>query len=140
MAIPDALWTYIRGLKSHDVDLIGSTFADGIAFVTPVKTMNREEILAFLSALYRGFPDWAYDHDPPEHRGDDAYAVLWHQGGTQTQTLALPGFPEWSATDRRRMARIVRAKGSPSEVRVDRLLQEHTTFREALGRAFYPGK
>jgi hypothetical protein len=101
MAIPDALWTYIRGLKSHDVELIGSTFADGIAFVTPVKTMNREEILAFLSALYSGFPDWAYDHDPPEHRGEDAYAVLWRQGGTHTHGLALPGFPAVEATDRK---------------------------------------
>ena len=101
MAIPDALSVYIQGLKSHDIELIGSTFADGIEFVTPVKTMNGEEILVFLRALYSGFPDWAYEHDPPEHRGEDAYAVLWRQGGTHTQALALPGFPAVEAMGRK---------------------------------------
>ena len=100
MTIPSALGAYIQGLKTHDVDLIGSSFAEEIAFVTPVKTMHRAEIMAFLTALYSGFPDWAYDHDPPEDRGGDSWAVLWRQGGTHTRALALPGFPTVEATGR----------------------------------------
>ena len=101
MQIPGALSTYVRGLETHDVSLIASSFADGVRFVTPVRTMAREEILAFLTALYGGFPDWAYDHDPPEHRGGNSYAVLWRQGGTHMGALALPGFPAVAPTGRK---------------------------------------
>ena len=63
-AIPTALAEYVfAGLKSHDLDRIAATFRNDIVFVTPVRTMHRDEILAFLGALYRGFPDWNYDHD-----------------------------------------------------------------------------
>ena len=91
-AIPKALADYMRGLSSHDVELIGSTFAGDIRFVTPAKTMAKAEILQFLAALYRGFPDWSYDHDPPEIRADGSIGVKWRQGGTHTATLEFPGF------------------------------------------------
>ena len=97
---PHALSRYMEGLRGHDIDLIGSTFSDETRFVTPVRSMDRAQTLAFLTALYDGFPDWHYDNDPPEHRGGEDWAVRWRQGGTHTQTLALPGFPEVPATDR----------------------------------------
>ena len=90
--IPEALLTYMEGLKTHDIDLIGSTFADYIRFVTPVWTAGREQVLDFLGALYRAFPDWTYDHEPPEKLGDELYAVKWKQGGTHTRRLHFPGF------------------------------------------------
>ena len=89
----------MNGLRNHDVDAIGRTFADGIAFVTPVRTMGRDEILEFLTALYAGFPDWHYDNDPPEFRGEATWRVNWRQGGTHSETLALPGFPAVPATN-----------------------------------------
>ena len=97
-ALPSALVTYMHGLATHDVDLIGSTFAPDIRFVTPAKTMLKEEILAFLAALYRGFPDWHYDHDPPVIRDDGSIGVNWRQGGTHTGTLEFPGFDACTAT------------------------------------------
>jgi len=65
---PTALLTYMDGLRHHDVDKIGSTFADNIHFVTPVRKMDKQQTLAFLEALYAGFPDWHYDNDPPTTR------------------------------------------------------------------------
>lgn len=97
-SIPQPLRTYIDGLKRHDLDRIASSFADGIIFVTPARTMERDEILAFLAALYRGFPDWHYDHDPPVVRDDGTIGVKWRQGGTHTATLAFPGFEACEAT------------------------------------------
>ncbi len=97
---PPALARYIEGLKTHDIEKIGSTFSDDIVFVTPAKTMHREQILAFLSALYRAFPDWSYDHDEPVHRADGMIGVNWRQGGTHTGTLAFPGFDPVPATGR----------------------------------------
>ncbi len=91
-SVPDALLNYIEGLKTHDIDLIASTFAESIQFVTPVRSMEREQILDFLSALYRGFPDWSYDHDTPVFEGGNSYAVKWRQGGTHTGPLAFSGF------------------------------------------------
>jgi len=89
---PSGLLTYMEGLRRHDIAMIGSTFAPELRFVTPVRSMDTVQTLAFLSALYTGFPDWHYDNDPPEP---------WRQGGTHIQTLALPGFPEVPATNRK---------------------------------------
>jgi hypothetical protein len=96
--IPSALWTYIEGLRSHDIEKIASTLADDVRFVTPAKTMEKQEIVAFLSALYRGFPDWTYAYEIPERLENDCYGVKWHQGGTHTGPLAFPGFPGVEAT------------------------------------------
>ncbi len=96
--IPEPLAIYIEGLKARDVEKIGSTFADDIVFVTPARTMAKHEILAFLAALYRGFPDWSYDHDPPVFRKDGSIGVKWRQGGTHTGTIAFPGFDAYEAT------------------------------------------
>ncbi len=92
--IPDALSTYMEGLRQHDISRIASTFSDETRFVTPVRQMNKAQTLEFLTALYEGFPDWHYDNDPPEHRGGENWAVRWRQGGIHTDTLALPGYPE----------------------------------------------
>ena len=96
--IPQSLIDYIHGLATHDVALIGSSFADGIQFVTPAKTMVANEILNFLSALYHGFPDWSYDHDEPTFCEDGSIGVKWRQGGTHTATLEFPGFEAYAAT------------------------------------------
>lgn len=84
-----------------DIEKIGASFSADIKFITPTKTMERAEILDFLTALYRGFPDWRYDNDPPILCEDDRYGVKWRQGGTHTATLEFPGFDAYAATDRR---------------------------------------
>lgn len=98
LGIPAPLLLYMEGLRNHDLEMIRHSFCDGIQFVTPERTMEREEILAFLGALYRGFPDWAYDHDPPVLRGDGRIGVKWRQGGRHTETLEFPGFDAYAAT------------------------------------------
>jgi len=58
----------MEGLKKHDVDGIAAIVSDDLAFVTHTKTLSQEQFLQMLQALYAGFPDWHYDHDPPELR------------------------------------------------------------------------
>ena len=99
-AIPAVLRTYIAGLNAHDLDKIAETVSGDLAFVTPTKTLGKEEFLRMLRALYEGFPDWHYDHDVPELRGD-VIAVQWRQGGTHTGTFALPGLAPIPATGRK---------------------------------------
>ena len=96
-SIPPVLWTYIEGLKNHDVEGIGRTVSEDLAFITPSKTLNRREFLQMLRAIYAGFPDWHYEHDAPELR-QTVIAVKWRQGGTHTGTLALPGSTPIPAT------------------------------------------
>jgi hypothetical protein len=74
----------MEGLKTHDIELIGSSFANDIRFVTPAKIMKKDQIFDFLSALYRGFPNWTYDHDEPLLFDDGTIGVNWRQGGTHT--------------------------------------------------------
>lgn len=99
--VPAALRDYMDGLRAHDLDKIAGTFAGDIRFVTPARTMARQQIVDFLSALYTGFPDWHYDNDPPEDLGDGRWRVKWRQGGNHTADLVLPGFPTAPATGRR---------------------------------------
>ena len=96
--LPPALDLYLAGLKSHDLGKIAESFAGEIVFVTPARTMDHDEILAFLGALYRGCPDWHYDHDPPLFRADGRIGIKWRQGGTHTATLEFPGFEAHAAT------------------------------------------
>jgi predicted ester cyclase len=97
--IPAVMNTYIEGLKAHDVDRIAATVADDVAFITASRTLNKEQFLGMLRALYAGFPDWHYDHDEPERRGD-VIAVKWRQGGTHTETFAWPGLDPIPPTGR----------------------------------------
>ena len=88
--IPAFFYSYIEGLKTHDVEMIADTVADELRFVTATTTLNKQQFLAMLRALYAGFPDWHYDHDAPEVR-DALIAVRWRQSGTHLGILALPG-------------------------------------------------
>lgn len=98
--IPAPLKVYMDGLRSHDIDMIASSFCEDSIFMTPVRTMNRGQILTFLSALYDGFPDWHYDNDPAEFCGDITWRVKWRQGGVHSRALALPDFPVVAATQK----------------------------------------
>ena len=97
--VPDVMDDYIEGLKAHDVERIAGTVADDLAFVTPTTALDKEQFLQMLRALYAGFPDWHYEHNRPECRGD-VIAVRWRQGGTHTGTFDLPGLAPVPATGR----------------------------------------
>ena len=101
VAIPSPLALYMEGLRSHDLSKIEGSFAGDVRFVTPTRTMESSEILSFLAALYRGFPDWTYDNDPPVLTDKGAIGVKWRQGGTHTGALAFPGFDSYPATGRK---------------------------------------
>ncbi len=68
--VPAVLRRYIDGLKAHNVDNIAAAVSDELVFVTPARVLNKEQFLSMLRALYAGFPDWHYDHDEPECRGE----------------------------------------------------------------------
>lgn len=87
--VPQCLQSYMEGLQTHDVDKIATTVSDSLEFVTPTKTLNKQEFLAMLRAIYTAFPDWSYDHDAPEIH-EDVIAIQWRQGGTHTGVLSLP--------------------------------------------------
>lgn len=98
---PSALAAYVAGLEARNVTAIGASLAEEVRFVTPVRTMDKPEVLAFLSALYAGFPDWSYQRDEPQRLPDGAYVVRWRQGGVHSGALALPGFAPVPPTGRR---------------------------------------
>jgi predicted ester cyclase len=97
--LPAVLRSYIEGLKTQDVDKIATAVSDEFVFVTPARTLKKEQFLSMLRALYAGFPDWQYDHDKPEWRGD-TIAIRWRQRGTHTKTFAWPGLAPIRATGR----------------------------------------
>lgn len=97
--IPAVLYRYIAALKAHDVDAVASTAAADIAFIGATRTLDKAGFLAMLRALYTGFPDWHYDHDPPRRNGE-ILSVRWRQGGTHTGVFALPGLEPIAPTGR----------------------------------------
>ena len=98
--IPVAIRVYMEGLKTRDVDKIAGTVADDVALVTPQRTLGKERFLAFLRALYTGFPDWHYEHSFPEVEGE-MIVVKWRQGGTHLGTFAMPGIEPVPATGKK---------------------------------------
>ena len=52
-----------------------------------------------LRALYAAFPDWRYEHSPPELR-QEFIATKWRQGGTHTGTFEMAGLDPIEATGR----------------------------------------
>lgn len=91
-AIPVVIEKYIDGLKKQDVAQIAAAVADELAFVTTRQTVDKTLFLQMLQALYAGFPDWHYDHNPPEFHGD-VIAIKWRQRGTHTGLFSMPGRP-----------------------------------------------
>ena len=97
--IPKALTTYVEGLKTHDIEKIASTVSVDLAFIAATRTLDKPQFLAMLRALYTGFPDWNYDHDPIEFH-ERVYAVKWRQGGTHLGVWAMPGMDPIPPTGR----------------------------------------
>ena len=98
--VPPALQAYIDGLKTHDVQMIAIAVSTDLAFVSFGRTLNKVQFLDMLRALYAAFPDWRYDHSPPE-AGEDVIAIKWRQGGTHTGTFVMPGLDPVDATGRK---------------------------------------
>ncbi|MEO8038028.1 MAG: nuclear transport factor 2 family protein [Betaproteobacteria bacterium] len=95
--IPPVFLDYVAGLKAHDVDRIGSTMAESLQVFSNGRVLTKAEFLPFLRALYTGFPDWTYDHDPAEWH-DDLIAVKWRQSGTHSGVFVFPGLPPIAPT------------------------------------------
>jgi predicted ester cyclase len=99
--IPAVLLDYVEGLKTHDVERVARTVADDLLFVAATRVLTKSQFLAMLRALYAGFPDWRYEHDGVELRGQGNYAIRWRQGGTHTGTWAMPGMEPIAPTGRK---------------------------------------
>lgn len=94
---PEVLQRYIRGLETHDVDLVGSTAAEDLVFISAARHLDKPTFLSMLRALYSGFPDWSYAYDGVEVN-EGVYAIKWRQGGTHTGTWTLAGMDPIPAT------------------------------------------
>jgi hypothetical protein len=86
--IPTVIRSYISGLQSHNVEQIAQAVADDLAFVTVSRSLNKDQFLQMLRALYAGFPDWHYHHDEPRWE-EDVIAVKWRQGGRAPPPAAV---------------------------------------------------
>jgi predicted ester cyclase len=98
--LPAALQDYIEGLKAHDVARIADVVSPQLSFVGATQILRKDAFLQMLESLYAGFPDWHYDHDPPETMGE-VIAIRWRQGGTHTGTFAYPGIDPVVPTNRK---------------------------------------
>ncbi len=83
----------MEGLRTHDVARIGAALADTLRFVTPARVMEKPQTLAFLAALYTGFPDWHYDNDPPALRAGRELGGALAAGRDAYRPAGLPRIP-----------------------------------------------
>jgi len=98
--IPEVFLRYIEGLKTHDVEKIAGTVSDELRFISATRTLGKPDFVKMIAALYTGFPDWHYDHDPIEWHGEQL-AVKWRQGGTHNGVFAMPGMEPVPPTGRK---------------------------------------
>jgi hypothetical protein len=99
--IPQVLLDYVEGLKTHAVDKIASTVADDLQFFSATRILDKQQFLGILNALYTGFPDWTYEFNTIEDRGQGNFAVKWIQGGTHSGVWAMPGMAPIQPTGKR---------------------------------------
>ena len=97
--LPPVLKRYMDGLTAHDVSAVLATVAADVRFESVGRTLDIAGFGAMLTAIYTGFPDWTYDHDPPGQEGG-WWHVLWRQSGTHLGTFALPGIDPVPPTGR----------------------------------------
>ena len=86
--IPHVLTEYVSGLVSHDIGKIATTVSEDLLFISATRILRKAQFLDMLNALYSGFPDWLYEYDAVEDRGQGNYAIQWRQSGTHTGTAA----------------------------------------------------
>jgi predicted ester cyclase len=99
--VPAVLREYVAGLAAHDADKVANTLSDNLLFFTATRVLDKTEFLAMLNALYTAFPDWHYEHEGIENRGQGNYAIKWHQRGTHNGTWNLPGMESIAPTAKR---------------------------------------
>ena len=99
--IPQVLLDYVDGLNAHEVDTVASTVADDLHFISATRILDKQQFLGMLNALYTGFPDWTYEFNTIEDRGQRNYAIKWIQGGTHTGVWAMPGMAPIQPTGKR---------------------------------------
>lgn len=95
------LLDYIEGLTTHDLARITHTLDEGLLFISATRILDKPQFVEMLRALYAGFPDWRYEYDRIEDRGEGNYAIRWRQGGTHTGVWAMPGTDPIAPTGRR---------------------------------------
>src|SRR3954464_2784306 len=98
--IPEVFLRYIEGLKTHDVEKIAGTVSDDLRFISATRTLGKPDFVKMIAALYTGFPDWHYHHDPIEWDGAQL-AVKWRQGGSRNGVFAVPGMEPGQPTGRK---------------------------------------
>ncbi len=96
--IATALTEYVKGLETHDIDKVAHTVSDELLFISATRILDKPRFLAMLNALYTAFPDWCYEHEGIEDRGQGNYAIKWHQSGTHTGNWVLPGMESIAPT------------------------------------------
>ena len=99
--IAAVLMEYVKGLETHDVDKVATTVSDELLFISATRILGKADFLAMLNALYTAFPDWHYEYDGVEDRGQDNFAIKWRQSGTHTGAWALPGMESIAPTQKR---------------------------------------
>ena len=97
---PPVLIDYVSALADHDLKRISATLADELMFISATRTLDKEQFVAMLGALYAGFPDWNHGFHEIENRGESNYAIEWHQSGTHTGTWTMPGMDPIAPTGR----------------------------------------
>ena len=99
--IPHVLTKYVSGLVGHDIGKIATTVSEDLLFISATRILGKAQFLEMLNALYCGFPDWRYEYDAVEDRGQGNYAIKWRQGGTHTGTWSMTGMHPIAATGKR---------------------------------------
>jgi hypothetical protein len=99
--VPQTLREYVEGLAKHDVGKIAATVAEDLLFISATRILGKQEFLAMLAALYTGFPDWRYEYDTIEDRGQNNYAIKWRQSGIHSGIWTMPGMEPIAPTAKR---------------------------------------
>jgi predicted ester cyclase len=80
---------YLDALGAKDLARLSGFISPHLVFVTPLRPMSKEDLLAFFRALFAAFPDWRVERSPLSVSGNVVTTKL-QMAGTHTATFVPP--------------------------------------------------
>jgi hypothetical protein len=89
MDVMPVITRYLEAFARHDLGEMNACTTDDLRFVLPDRELRKPAFLELMAGLFRGFPDWGFEHGRLRCGWDHATIEL-RMHGTHTGVLALP--------------------------------------------------
>ena len=89
MDAQEVVRSYLAALEAQDLARLDLLVSKDLVFVTPLRPLGKQDLLAVFRAIWDGFPDWHFNHGELVAM-DDIVRTKLRMAGTHTATFVPP--------------------------------------------------